>query len=112
MRLPSGVAGLFDDVFGGPGALIAREAGGLAGLPGAALKELGVDLVALSGPEPPRVTVVEDVDGVDGAWLDTLAAGAVLVRPDFHLYGAGDAAAELATGFLARLGAPAPAATL
>ncbi|WP_155129324.1 hypothetical protein [[Actinomadura] parvosata] len=111
MRLPSGVAGLFDDVFGGPGALIARDAGGLAGVPGAALKELGVDLVALSGPELPGVTVVEDVDGVYGAWLDTLAAGAVLVRPDFHLYGAGDAAAELATGFLARLGAPAPAAT-
>jgi hypothetical protein len=34
----------------------------------------------------------------------------ILVRPDFHLYGAGraDQAGQLAAGFVAALGAPAP----
>ncbi|MGN7134939.1 hypothetical protein ACTHQY_16865 [Rhodococcoides corynebacterioides] len=50
-----------------------------------------------------EVTVIDDVDGTYTAWLDELAADVVLVRPDFHLYGAGsgDDAGALVRGFLA-----------
>ncbi|OXM63581.1 MULTISPECIES: bifunctional 3-(3-hydroxy-phenyl)propionate/3-hydroxycinnamic acid hydroxylase [Amycolatopsis] len=74
-----GVTGLFDDVFGGPGALITREPcspGGLA--------ELGISVVALDE--------VTDVDGTYTRWLSELDAPAVLIRPDFHVFGAGDPA--------------------
>ncbi|GAA5063765.1 3-(3-hydroxy-phenyl)propionate hydroxylase [Thermocatellispora tengchongensis] len=111
VRIRGRAPALFDDVFGGPGALIARSAPSLTVLPGetrTALQDLGIDLVALSGPDVPEVTVAEDVDGVYASWLDGLAADAVLVRPDFHLYGAGRDATELATGFLTRLDAPEP----
>jgi 3-(3-hydroxy-phenyl)propionate hydroxylase len=111
VRVPGGAPALFDDVFGGPGALIARSSLSLTGLPGQALKELGIDLVALSGPGTAGVTVVEDLDGVYATWLDALAADAVLVRPDFHLYGAGNEAAALAAGLLNSLVAAAPVAT-
>ncbi|MEU6411169.1 bifunctional 3-(3-hydroxy-phenyl)propionate/3-hydroxycinnamic acid hydroxylase [Microbispora sp. NPDC046933] len=115
VRIDGGAPGRFDDVFGGPGALIARSAASLAGLPGevrSSLKDVGVDTVALSGPDVPGVTVIEDLDEVYVTWLDELAADVVLVRPDFYLYGAGGggAAAELAAGFLTRLGAPASVA--
>ena len=68
--------------------------------------------VALAGPDTAGVTVVEDVEGVYGSWLDELAADVVLVRPDFHVYGTAgaDYAAELATGFLARLAGLKPVA--
>lgn len=113
VRVHGGAPVMLDDLLGGPGALIARSAASLAGLPRevrSSLGDLGVGLVALSGPEAPAVTIVEDPDGVYAAWLDGLAADVVLVRPDFSLYGAGGggAAADLATGFLARLGAPEP----
>ena len=104
---------MFDDAFGGPGALIARSATALADLPHrvqTALKDLGITLVALAGPDTAGVTVIEDVDGVYGSWLDELAADVVLARPDFHVYGtAGGDATELATGFLTRLGGLKPA---
>jgi 3-(3-hydroxy-phenyl)propionate hydroxylase len=115
VRIHGGAPVMFDDAFGGPGALIARSAASLADLPGAmqtSLKELGIDLVALSGPDSVGVTVVDDVDGVYGPWLDELAADVVLVRPDFHLYGAGhsDEAVQLVSGFVSRLGALEPVA--
>ena len=73
---------------------------------------VGIALVALAGPDTAGVTVVEDVDGVYASWMDQLRADVVLVRPDFHVYGAGcsDQAAELAAGFLTRLGALQPLA--
>jgi 3-(3-hydroxy-phenyl)propionate hydroxylase len=50
------------------------------------------------------------VDATYNRWLNDLDADVVLVRPDFHLYGAGraDQADELAGGFLAALRSPAP----
>jgi 3-(3-hydroxy-phenyl)propionate hydroxylase len=104
---------LFDDAFGGPGGLIARASGMLAGLePGhrAMLRHLGIDLIALSGPTAQDVTVVDDVDASYARWLDDLGADVVLIRPDFHLYGAGraDQAGQLTAGFLAALRSTAP----
>lgn len=113
VRIHGGAPVRFDDAFGGPGAVIARSAATLAHLPDpvrARLTELGVDLVALAGPDTIGVTVIDDVDHVYRPWLDELDADVVLVRPDFHLYGAGgwDTAAELATGFLSALHALEP----
>ena len=115
VRIHGGPPVMFDDAFGGPGALIARSAHALADLPHrvqTALKELGITLVGLAGPETTGVTVVEDVDGIYASWFDELAADVVLVRPDFHVYGAGgsDEAPELATRFLTRLGGLKPVA--
>ena len=113
IRTPGGGPAMFDDAFGGPGAVIARSTGALAGLPDTVrtlLTEFGVDLVALEGPDAAGVTVVEDLDGTYTSWLEELGADVILVRPDFHLYGAGsnDQAAELATGFLTRAAALQP----
>jgi 3-(3-hydroxy-phenyl)propionate hydroxylase len=109
VRINGGEPVAFDDAFGGPGALIARSTGALAALPHrvhGALQALRINRVALAGPDSPSTAVIEDVDGVYTSWLDELDADVVLVRPDFHLYGTAhrDAAAELATGFLSRLG--------
>ena len=70
------------------------------------LRQLGIDLVALAGSPALDVAVVDDVDGTYTRWLDDLDADVVLVRPDFHLYGAERAgrAGHLGTGFLAALG--------
>ncbi|NIH88346.1 bifunctional 3-(3-hydroxy-phenyl)propionate/3-hydroxycinnamic acid hydroxylase [Amycolatopsis granulosa] len=84
-----GVTGWFDDVFGGPGALIARDSRALAGPD---LTALGISRVALDE--------VADVDGTYTRWLSELDAPAVLVRPDFHVFGAGDPA-WLAAEFVA-----------
>ena len=108
VREDGGAPLLFDDAFGGPGALIARAATALDAVDAevrTALAELAIDLVALSGPGTAGVRVVDDVDGTHRSWLDDLGADVVLVRPDFHVYGAGssDDAPGLAAGFLARL---------
>ncbi|GAA4811623.1 bifunctional 3-(3-hydroxy-phenyl)propionate/3-hydroxycinnamic acid hydroxylase [Streptomyces ziwulingensis] len=100
----------FDDVFHGPAALIARSGAAQAALCAdtvRALDRLGVSRVALTGTAVPGVVVVDDVDGTYTAWLDELGAHAVLVRPDFFVYGTADAdhVARLADGFLTALGA-------
>jgi 3-(3-hydroxy-phenyl)propionate hydroxylase len=114
VRVGTAAPVLFDDAFAGPGALIARSAGALAGVgPGVreTLRRLGIDLVALAGPAARGVAVVDDVDAAYTRWLDEIDADVILVRPDFHLYGAGraDQAGQLAAGFVAALRAPAPA---
>jgi 3-(3-hydroxy-phenyl)propionate hydroxylase len=101
---------LFDDAFGGPAALIVRSGTSLAALGQdtvRALTRLGVSRVALNGAAGDGATVVDDTDRTYADWLDELRADAVLVRPDFHLYGATDAdgVTELVDGFLASLGA-------
>jgi 2-polyprenyl-6-methoxyphenol hydroxylase-like FAD-dependent oxidoreductase len=111
VRTPDGELRMFDDAFGGPGALVARSASSLGRLPTpirAQLAELGIDLVALSGERTSGVTVVDDVDGTYESWLDGLRADVVLVRPDFHVYAAGtsEQVSELAEGFLRRLKSP------
>lgn len=106
---------LFDDAFSGPGGFIARSSEAFGGLEPeirTSLGRLGIDLVALSGPPAENVTVVDDTDATYSRWLDDLEADVVLVRPDFHLYGAGraDQAAAIAAAFLAALRSPAQVA--
>ncbi|MCM0621422.1 bifunctional 3-(3-hydroxy-phenyl)propionate/3-hydroxycinnamic acid hydroxylase MhpA [Nocardioides bruguierae] len=94
---------LADDALDGPGALVVSDAAQLAGLDAdtlAGLRSLGITPVALDGLPSPEVLLAEDVDGTWTTWLADLGVSAVLVRPDFHLYGAGDDAVALATGFL------------
>ena len=106
---------LLDDCLGGPGALLSRTGSVLAGVPAGdreRLRRLGIRLVTLDGGglQPDDVYVVDDVDGTYSRWLDSLGSpgspvDVVLIRPDFHLYGAGPAweAPDLASGFLAGL---------
>lgn len=101
-------ARLFDDVFNGPGALLSRTTAALADLPErarAALSELGISLVALAGSPEPNIALAHDVDGTYQAWLDEMGADVVLIRPDFHVYGASDSssASTLASSFLQQL---------
>lgn len=108
VSLHSGEPGLFDDVLGGPGALIARETTMLSGLSEetrTGLANLGISFVALSGPDLSGVAVIKDIDDTYVTWLDSLDVDWVLVRPDFHVYatGTGDADA-IADAFLADLG--------
>ena len=105
-----GAPRLLDDVLGGPGALLARSSASLEGLDGPtrkALDDLGVRLVALTGPPVTSTQVVDDVEGTYATWLDQLGVDVVLIRPDFHLYGCADhqGGAQLAEGFLAQAGA-------
>ena len=52
--------------------------------------------VVLSTRADDASDVVHDLDGTYGAWLDARAAQAVLVRPDFYVYGVAKSATELA----------------
>jgi 3-(3-hydroxy-phenyl)propionate hydroxylase len=108
VAVDGGRPALFDDVFHGPGAVIARSAEVLRGVPEGQrelLGALGIDLVGLSGTSSAEICVVRDADGMYTAWLDELDADVVFVRPDFHLYGAAraDEALELVAGFCAGL---------
>ncbi|WP_246284636.1 bifunctional 3-(3-hydroxy-phenyl)propionate/3-hydroxycinnamic acid hydroxylase MhpA [Gordonia asplenii] len=99
---------LFDDAFGGPGAVITRTSTTLATVSvdaREALSDLGITLVALSGPSGVD-SIVDDVDGTYHRWLDELGADTIVIRPDFHLYGSSAAAgtADLIDGFLSRVG--------
>ncbi|KRA24903.1 hypothetical protein ASD65_11045 [Microbacterium sp. Root61] len=87
----------FDDVFGA-GALIVRGelAAGIADTDIAALRELGIAVVAFGADA--ATTGVEsffDVYGTYAEWFDGLGTRAVLVRPDFYVFGTADSPAEL-----------------
>jgi hypothetical protein len=74
-----------------------------------ALADLGLAVVALG--EAPSDGVVVDDTGAYRAWLDELQADAVLIRPDFAVYGTahqGGDVTDLVDGFLTALGHPAP----
>ncbi|MEU9636346.1 bifunctional 3-(3-hydroxy-phenyl)propionate/3-hydroxycinnamic acid hydroxylase [Streptomyces tendae] len=97
-----------DQVVGGGFHLLVEE-GHLAGLEdGRVLDDLagaGVRVVVLGerAAEHPRAAVVQDVDGTYHAWLAELGCSAVVVRPDFYVYGTAsgsDAVAGLATELL------------
>ncbi|MFE4542330.1 bifunctional 3-(3-hydroxy-phenyl)propionate/3-hydroxycinnamic acid hydroxylase [Arthrobacter sp. NPDC056727] len=80
--------GLFDDVYGPGGTLLLRKEGLRNELPEdlhAALQATGVRVIAL-GTVPAADTAV-DVSGAYSAWLDEIVADAVLIRPDFYVYG-------------------------
>lgn len=79
-----GRRGRFDDLFGLQFTLLARDAAMLAALSGdnlAALQAQGVLQVHLGEGG------VTDLHGSYGQWLDHLGCAAVLVRPDFYVYG-------------------------
>ena len=84
-----GRTGRFDDVIGGGFVLIGLDQDPAADLDAAArgfLARLGAHVVGIgTGCD------VEDVDGDYRRWFGRLGARAVLVRPDFYLFGAGEA---------------------
>jgi 2-polyprenyl-6-methoxyphenol hydroxylase-like FAD-dependent oxidoreductase len=85
-----GGGGLFDEVTGGGPSLLLRGDAQRAHLGAGAreiLTRLGTQVVAF-GPEPLDSGTVVDTTGDYGRWFDTLDADAVLVRPDFYVYGA------------------------
>ena len=95
-----GTVMMFDDAFGGPGAVITRCASALASLTSETreeLQDMGISVVALSD--------VDDVNGSYGEWLDELGADTVLIRPDFHLFGTSAATetVDLIEDFLRRV---------
>lgn len=72
----------FDDVFG-PGALIARGDVSLPDALTAALSELGVTVASFGG----KSATFSDASETYGAWFDEWGVDAVLIRPDFFVYG-------------------------
>ncbi|ABK75492.1 bifunctional 3-(3-hydroxy-phenyl)propionate/3-hydroxycinnamic acid hydroxylase [Mycolicibacterium smegmatis] len=105
IRMGSAEPTLFDDALGGPGAVITRTAATLAEISPdvrSGLADLGMASVALAGTPSAGIVVADDVDGTYRAWLDELGADTVVIRPDFHVYGAGpaDRTHDLITGLL------------
>lgn len=80
-----GREGLFDDVVGQGWQLLLRTQSGTAALDAPtreAMRRAGV-VVADFGPQGDTI----DLDGTYATWFDGLAAEAVLVRPDFYVFG-------------------------
>lgn len=91
-----------DDVIGGPGVLLVSRRDlldGLTGLDYATLRALGVRACVLmetsGGHDDGFVVPIIDVDGSYMHWLRSLSAEAVLIRPDFYLYGTAETQAEV-----------------
>ena len=90
-----GREGLLDDIAGGGFALLARSGDPRAGLDQAELgllDALGTSIVSL-GPGAPAGA--RDADGRLTAWLDEHGVHAVLVRPDFYVFGSAPAPTDL-----------------
>jgi hypothetical protein len=105
-------SGLFDDVVNGGCLLLASDSVSLDPARRQALAEMGLPVVAL-GTAPADGVVVDDT-GAYRTWLDELQADAVLIRPDFAVYGtarSGGDVTELVDQFFAALVHSAPAAT-
>lgn len=109
--------GLFDDLVGaGALVLLGSVASAVDEARRQALAEVGIAVVALGAESSPNVVV--DDSGAYAAWLAEVGAVAVLVRPDFAVYGTAggtDDLINLVDEFLAALGRPSadakPAAT-
>ena len=102
--------GLFDDVVGGGCLLLASESVPLDPARRGALTGLGLAVVALGAA--PAAGVVADGTGAYRAWLEELHANAVLIRPDFAVYGTtrrGEDVTKLVDSFLTALDHSAPA---
>ncbi len=104
---------MLDDVLGGAGALIARNDETLAQLSDEnsdALARLGLTVCVVDDADGVRNHLqVRDAEGRYRRWLDHLAVDAVLVRPDFYLYGTATGPAEVAELVAALRGALDPA---
>jgi 3-(3-hydroxy-phenyl)propionate hydroxylase len=98
--------GLFDDVYGSGATLLLRNTALRNELPEpfrAALESVGVRIIAFG--KTPAADMAVDSSGAYSRWLDEIVADAVLIRPDFYVYGsaaAGDIA-ELVQEFLGDL---------
>jgi len=80
--------GRFDDVVGRGFVLLTAEGDPRAALGAeelAFLERLGTHLVSL---DPAQEAAVRDVDGRLTSWLAAHDAAAIIVRPDFYVYGA------------------------
>lgn len=100
---------LFDDVFAPSGTLLLKSAVArthLTAEAASALTGLGFQIIAF-GTEPSATTAV-DSTGAYGQWFDDLGADAVLVRPDFYIYGVArtQGLPALVRDFLSDVGAP------
>lgn len=108
-----GATGRGDDVLGHGFQLIVRHDPELSATQQAVLDRIGCAVAVLDDPASPHA--VEDVDGVYHAFLDSHGVDAYLTRPDWYVFGAGDAASvgplvdEL--GQRLQLRAPRPAPT-
>ena len=89
-------AGLFHDVVGSGPCVVARSRAVVAGLSPERLaqwREIGGRVVAITEAEPAGaedgagVVEIADVDGAYGSWLAERACDAVVVRPDWYVYG-------------------------
>lgn len=78
-----GREGRFDDVVGRGWVIISRDAVALDEPAHALLCALDGQIAVL-GTEPGQVV---DLDGVYTDWLDEIGADAVVIRPDFHVFG-------------------------
>ena len=98
--------GLFDDVFGNGGTLLIRNAELASELhehTRAALESVGIRIIALG--QAPAKDIAVDSTGAYSQWFDEIVADAVLIRPDFYVYGSAVAGSilELARDFLTDL---------
>jgi 2-polyprenyl-6-methoxyphenol hydroxylase-like FAD-dependent oxidoreductase len=90
----NGSQGRFDDLLGGGFLLLGLDhdpAAALTAAQRAFVSRLEVRCIAIGAPGG-----IEDIDGAYRAWFAELGAPAVLVRPDFYVFGAGEAAALIA----------------
>jgi 2-polyprenyl-6-methoxyphenol hydroxylase-like FAD-dependent oxidoreductase len=105
VRQPGGDPVLFDDAVGTGLTILSRSAEALDALGAEQLDrwaELGggVALIRPSADPPssrPRSVQISDVDGVYGAWFEKHACEAVIVRPDWYLYGSATNGSDLRT---------------
>jgi 2-polyprenyl-6-methoxyphenol hydroxylase-like FAD-dependent oxidoreductase len=111
----NGGLGRFDDLLGGGFLLLGLDhdpAAALTPEQRAFLSRLGGRTIGIASPGASGVPGgVADVDGSYRAWFAELGARAVLVRPDFYVFGAGEAA-DLVAALAASSAwthAPAPA---
>ncbi len=87
--------GLFDDVVGGGFVLVCTDADPYAPLSGEQLATLELLNVTVASLDPASDHAVSDLDGRLTAWLEENSVSAVLVRPDFYVFGAAATAEDL-----------------
>lgn len=99
---------LFDEVFGSSGTLLLKNDGDRGELPAESvnkLDNLGFRVIGF-GPLTSPITAVDSA-GAYSQWFEALDADAILIRPDFYIYGVArtGAIASLVQDFLSALSA-------